>query len=98
MTQSSEMSLVEQTETGDTIKARIREHLQEEFLYNSPAVKLTDASPLIEEGIVDSMGIFRLISFLEEAFDVHLNPEEIMLENFETVNAIATFVTEKSSV
>jgi len=47
---------------------------------------------IVEEGIVDSMAILTLVSFLEGKYGVEINFEEITPDNFETVGAIAKFM------
>ncbi|MBW2661977.1 MAG: acyl carrier protein [Deltaproteobacteria bacterium] len=48
--------------------------------------------PLIEGGLIDSMGILKLIAFLEEEYKVTFEDEDITAENFATINAIAALV------
>ena len=48
--------------------------------------------PIIESGLVDSLGLFKVIEFIEEKFAVKIEPEEIVLENFATIGAIAALV------
>lgn len=47
---------------------------------------------LIEGGLIDSMGILKLIAFLEEEYNVTFEEEDITAENFATINAIAALV------
>jgi acyl carrier protein len=50
---------------------------------------------LLEQGIIDSLGILKLIVFLEEAFGTKVSEEEIIPENFQTLNTISKFVEQK---
>jgi len=56
---------------------------------------VSDTMSLVESGVIDSLGIFRLVSFLEENCKVRVSDEEIVGENFETIDAIDAFVTAK---
>lgn len=47
---------------------------------------------LIERGIVDSMSLVRLISFIEENFQIEVQDEEIVPENFSSLTKIASFI------
>ncbi|MCW5211358.1 acyl carrier protein [Desulfobulbus sp. TB] len=67
-------------------------------MYDQSGVELTLETPLIEEEIIDSMGIFRLIAFLEEEFGFTLKHEEVVMESFETIVAIAALVERLSSL
>ena len=48
------------------------------------AVTITADTPLIEGGLLDSIGILELVSFLEERFALSLPLEEFVPENFHT--------------
>lgn len=50
---------------------------------------------LLDSGLIDSTGIFELVSFLESDFGIQVADEDIVPENFETVRRIATFVDGK---
>jgi acyl carrier protein len=47
---------------------------------------------LIEEEVLDSLGIFSLIEFLEERFGVSIEAEDVTIDNFRTVEKIETLV------
>lgn len=56
---------------------------------------LSDSDKLLESGIVDSLGILDLVAFLESDFKVQITDDELLPENFQTVEAIAEFVERK---
>lgn len=58
---------------------------------------LTSDTKLFVEGIFDSMGFVLLLDFLEEKFNVVLADNELIEENFESINAIAYLVLSKNS-
>ena len=65
----------------------------------APAVGLSslgDEDDLIDSGVVDSLGIFQLIAFLEERFGIKIGDEEISPENFGTIAAIDRLVASRS--
>nr|VFJ52911.1 MAG: clorobiocin biosynthesis protein CloN5 [Candidatus Kentron sp. FW]VFJ54467.1 MAG: clorobiocin biosynthesis protein CloN5 [Candidatus Kentron sp. FW] len=80
--------------TRAEIETAIKEYITEAFLYDRQDVSLTNDFPLFEQGIIDSMGLFRLISFLEEKFGFAVKPEEILIESFSSVDTITTLVEE----
>ena len=71
----------------------IRDYLREEF--GDGELALQDDQSLIAEEVIDSLGIFTLVSFLERRFGIELEPEDITLDNFDTVEAIADMVARK---
>lgn len=78
------------------VKDRIREYVLEEFAKTKGIDSITDDESLTKNGVIDSMGIFRLVAFLEETFGVRVGDEEITHDNLESVNAIEKLVLAKS--
>ena len=56
-----------------------------------------DDDSLTMNGVIDSLAIFRLVSFLEDTFGVRIADEEIVNENFRSINEIDRLVTSKQS-
>ena len=50
--------------------------------------EILEASNLISDEIVDSLGMIELISFLEKEFNIIFNEDDLVLENFETLEKI----------
>jgi len=47
---------------------------------------------IFKEGYFDSMGFVRLISFIEEEFDIKTVDTDLIEENFKSINSIAAFI------
>lgn len=56
---------------------------------------LPDDELIFEQGLLDSMGLLFLIDFIKEEFNVEVKDNELVVENFESVNHIASFVCKK---
>jgi acyl carrier protein len=80
------------------IMTRVRGFLHENFLYMMPEFELADDDRLLEKGIVDSMGIAELITFIEGEFGVLPAEDEISEANFGSVRSIARFVATRRPV
>lgn len=59
---------------------------------SSNPMELTGETNLFSEGVLDSELIVELIMALEENFDVEIDPEDILPENFSTVNEICALL------
>ena len=57
-----------------------------------------DDTDLLASGLLDSFDIVNLVSQLEEAFTVEIEPTDIVPENFRTVAAIAALMERSTSV
>jgi len=75
---------------------RIRDFILQELAFDQPDLELEGDTPLIKTGIVDSLGIVRLIGYLDEEFGVKVAADEMVLSNFETVGAIRRLVDKHS--
>lgn len=78
-----------------TNKEQIRQYLAENFLFSSNGFDLGDDASLLDEGIVDSTGILELVLFVEETYDLAVTDDEIVPENFDTVNNLSAYIERK---
>lgn len=79
----------------EEIKATVKEYVLDEFLPGESPAVLTDSTPLITGGIVDSMGMMKLVTFLEERFALALGAAEIDVDKLNTISGIASVVRSK---
>lgn len=52
---------------------------------------------LLDQGIIDSLGIMKLIVFIEDTFNLKIDDWEIVPENFQSLNSMASFVQLKGA-
>lgn len=77
-------------------RAAIRDFVLDRLAPTSGRTDIADDDNLIENGVIDSLGIFQLVAFLEERFGVTIGDEEITPENFGSVTAIERLVASRS--
>jgi acyl carrier protein len=58
-------------------------------------VSFTDSDNLLTKGVIDSLRMLDMISFLEEKYHLKIDEEELMPENFESIDAITRFVEQR---
>jgi len=51
---------------------------------------------LLGSGILDSMGMMKLIAFIENEYDLKVAPDEMVIENFMTVENIVEYINTKN--
>lgn len=73
----------------------LRNYIKANFLLEADAPDVGEHDPLLESGIVDSMGILQFVSYIESEFGIDVDDEEIVPDNFETITDIAAFVDAK---
>jgi len=69
----------------------VRKFINGELLYREDQ-QIDPQANLIESGVIDSMTLLRLISFLEENYHIEIPDQEIMPDNFRSMSAIETFL------
>ena len=75
---------------------RIKEYITKQFpLARKRGVRNDD--PLLESGILDSLGILDLVTYLEEEFGISVDDEELVPDNFQNIERLAAFVSEKQN-
>jgi len=81
---------------SETIEAQIRKFIDDHFP-SARRTKLGNQHALLENGIVDSLGVLDLVSFMEETFAITVMDEELLPENFQTIERLTKFVETKSN-
>jgi acyl carrier protein len=76
------------------VKEIVRQFVMESAMTKG-VKEVGDNDSLTDNGIIDSLGIFRLVSYLEETLGVHIGDHEITQDNFSTVTEIEKFVNTK---
>jgi acyl carrier protein len=59
------------------------------------AGELTETTPLVSSGILDSMATLKLVDFLERRFGIRIESDETDADHFETIVLIAALVEAK---
>jgi len=82
--------------TEDAAAARIRTFILETF----PLARkngLGNSDNLLEGGILDSLGMLDVVSFLEREFTIHVSDDDLLPENFKSLADLAAFVRRKAA-
>ena len=78
------------------IKEKVHQFISENT-YADPG-NIENNTLIFQEGYFDSMGFITLITFLEDEFKVKTEDKDFVEENFESINAISNYVTQKMAV
>jgi len=76
----------------DDLKGLILEYVKKEYLEEGDDRVVTESTPLISGGIVDSFSMVSLKRFLERKFSVSIPDADASPQAFDTVNSIAALV------
>jgi acyl carrier protein len=75
---------------------KLRDFIVDELRWDGASSELTDAYPLLESGVIDSLAIFEIVQFLEAEYSIEIADDELLPENFATLAAIAKLVESKA--
>ncbi len=78
------------------VVSQIASFVRGQFGARDPS-RIDQDTELFREGIVDSIGVLTLMRFLERAFQIQIEPREMLIENFATIAAMRDFVLGKKS-
>lgn len=81
------------TSTAD----RIRSLIINDLAWTGSPNQLTADYPLIDNQVLDSLGIYQMVNFIQDEFDIEIDAEELVPDNFATIGAIDRLVTDKSA-
>lgn len=74
--------------TSEATRDVVARFIVEEFLSDTEAKDIPDDLNLIDAGIVDSLGLLKIVAFLEEELRVVIEPEAMVPENMNSIRAI----------
>lgn len=77
------------------VKAIIARFLHEEFAPDIQPEEFEENMNLVDFGIIDSLGVLKLVAWLESDFGIVVQPEELNVDRFSSLGAIAGFVDGK---
>ena len=80
------------------INEALQQFIQDQIVKGQKNVDLQKSTNLIEEGIIDSLGIMKLLTFIEETYNIQISDEELLPESFESLEAICAMVENKINV
>jgi acyl carrier protein len=78
-----------------SLRAPIRAYVLDNFLFTDDQTALKDSASFLEEGIVDSTGVLELVMFVEQEFQISVDDEEIIPENFDSVLGLVRYLETK---
>jgi acyl carrier protein len=84
-----------ETLQNQEIGATIRGYILETFLQGENPEALTDSTPLITGGILDSLATIRLVEYMQERFQIRIEAHETMVDYLNTISDITNLVRSK---
>ncbi len=80
----------------EEIRQQIRDFIVENFLFGQADERLLDNSSLLEDGFIDSTGVMELALFMSENYGFEPSADELLPENFDSINNLAAYIMRKT--
>lgn len=68
-------------------------YIQQQLLNNEMEGELYADDDLLGDGILDSLGMMKLVLFIETKFETKIPPQDMVIENFMTVQHISDYIS-----
>lgn len=76
----------------------IREYIAKNLLFSDSGFNYDDDASFLDEGIIDSLGVIELVTFVEKRFGVSVADPELIPDNFDSVRKLNAYIQRKLSV
>jgi acyl carrier protein len=91
------LKLAHHEEAGMDIREQIREYIVQNLLFTDDGFTYSDDDSLLEEGIIDSVGVMNLVLFIEERFNIQIPDQDITRDHFDSVNKLGQYISSKTT-
>ena len=81
-----------------TIEERIKDYIARNLLFSDNGFPHSDEASFLEEGIVDSVGVMELVTFVEDSFGLKIDDMDVIPDNFDSVSRLASFIRRKGGL
>ncbi len=78
-----------------SVEEQLRKYIADNILFSGNGYPHADETSFLENGIVDSMNVMELAMFVEETFHIKVEDEDIVPDNFDSIQCLANFVRAK---
>ena len=89
-------AVTDRSDMSEDAASRIHNFIENDLLMGQ-GVEFQDDDSLLEDGIIDSLGLLDIVTFIETEFELAVDDADVTLDNFGSVHAIASYVQSKKA-
>jgi acyl carrier protein len=78
-----------------SVASTLKDYIMKEIAMGTDRPEITQDTKLIESGILDSLSVLKLVTFIEERFKIRVEPDDVVADNFGTLSSISRYVNGK---
>ena len=76
-------------------EGKIKELIEKNLTWSGSWSDVDEDYPLLAKGVIDSLGMMKLVSLIEEEYDLEIDDDDIVPDNWRTIRDIAALVDSK---
>lgn len=80
----------------ESIKKQLRQYIADNLLFSDNGLALADEESFLDSGIVDSLGVLELATFVEDSFDIEVPDDEVIPDNFDSISKLTAYIGRKT--
>lgn len=84
--------------TEAAVRIELRRFILESFLPGEDPATLADSTPLVSSGILTSLCLVEITTFIEESFSVELRPADIGIEQMDSIDLMVDLVRRRGGL
>jgi acyl carrier protein len=73
------------------------DYINDQFIEDQLQISVGLQDDLLAEGIIDSLGMMKLIRFIEEKFEIKVRPQDMTIDNFTSIDSITKYIEARQS-
>jgi acyl carrier protein len=77
------------------VEQKIKTYIASNILFSDNGYPYPDDASFLDKGIVDSMNVLELVSFVEKQFGIAVEDQDLIPDNFDSVSRLAGYVRRK---
>ncbi len=78
------------------MEAVINDYISRELVQDATLLPLTNATPLLETGVLDSLSLLKLVLFVQERFGIVVDDVDLVPEHFASVDTICAYLRSRT--
>lgn len=78
------------------LEAVINDYISRELVQDATLLPLTNATPLLETGVLDSLSLLKLVLFVQERFGIVVDDVDLVPEHFASVDTICAYLRSRT--
>lgn len=78
------------------LEAVINDYISQELVQDATLLPLTNATSLLETGVLDSLSLLKLVLFVQERFGIVVDDVDLVPEHFASVDAICAYLRSRA--